>query len=646
MFRHVLSSRLLLALLGSSSLVAQQGSPTLQTRAPQAQSVPSSGITLSTGTQLVVVDVVVQDRDGHPVHHLNASDFQLQESHRPQVIKSFDEHAAQSASNPTAFALPRLPAGTFTDYTPVPSDSTLNVLLIDSLNTPTKDQSYVHNQLQQYVKRATPGARIAIFGLTSRLILLQGFTSDPEALKAAVDHRLIPRASALLDDPSGSNTDPNLLSDAIIAGAGAAGAIASAVASVKQFEAQTATFQTELRTRYTLQAFNQLARYLSSFPGRKNIVWFSGSFPLSIFPDSSLNDPFAAATDASAQLRETDNLLNRARVAVYPTDARGLQTVPIFDASRSGSGMSDPRRLAKEISDFSSTNAQEHSTMSRIAEDTGGHAFYNTNGLADAVSKSIEAGSSYYTLTYSPSDRDGKGEYRKIDVKLSGEPATRGLQLSYRKGYNTRDSRKPAGSSALLAAAQPVTQPATQPATSNAGTQGYALASMQRGAPTPSDILFKVSVLPASAATENEVAPHNRLNPAAAARGPYQRYDVNFVSLTTGLGLALQSDGRRHGAVEFLAYVYDTEGRLINLEGDTLSMNLAPETYQGLLKSGMGFHLQVSAPAKSESFLRLAIHDLGSGRMGVVEIPTVSVAHLPPPAAMPNAALPAHTAPQ
>ena len=40
--------------------------------------------------------------------------------------------------------------------------------------------------------------------------------------------------------------------------------------------------------------------------------------------------------------------------------------------------------------------------MEQVAEDTGGHAFYNTNGLAGATTKAIEAGSHYYTLTYTP----------------------------------------------------------------------------------------------------------------------------------------------------------------------------------------------------------------------------------------------------
>ena len=70
-----------------------------------------------------------------------------------------------------------MPPGTFTNYIPVPTDGTLNILLLDTLNTPMKDQTFVRYQLQQYVKNADPHTRIAIFGLGTRLYLCLLYTS-------------------------------------------------------------------------------------------------------------------------------------------------------------------------------------------------------------------------------------------------------------------------------------------------------------------------------------------------------------------------------------------------------------------------------------------------------------------------------------
>ena len=625
--------------------------PQLQTGSARAQSVPSSGVTLITGTQLVIVDVVVQDSSGHPIHDLKSSDFHVEEAKKPQLIKAFEERSAATPSLIKAEPKLTLPAGTFTDYLPVTPDSTLNVLLLDTLNTPMNAQSYVRDQLKQYVKHANPATRIAIFGLTTRLVLLQGFTSDPDILKAVVERRLLPRASALLDNPSGSNADANVLSDNMAN----AGASASVVASMQQFEAQNSSFQTQLRTRYTLEAFQQLGRYLSAFPGRKNLIWFSGSFPLAIFGSPNLIDPFAVQADFSGQLRDTTNLLDRARVAVYPIDARGLETAPMYDPARAGSNyIMSPGKMGDELNAFGQANMQEHMTMNQIADDTGGHAFYNTNGLADAVAKSIEAGANYYTLAYSPANRDSKGEYRNIRVQLNGDLAARGLRLSYRRGYYAADPKSRKGSSTLIAAAAAKAATPDSTATPNeaatadkaapittTSSNAYAKVAMQRGAPAPSEILFKVRILPDSTATEDTVAPHNVVNPST--RGPFRRYNVDFGAVASDLMLTPQPNGTRSGAVEFVAYVYDADGKLLNIEGRTVTMNLTPETYARLTRSGLGFHLQVSAPAKSDSFIRLAVHDVSSGHMGVVEVATSVISHLPPsPLAAP---LPAKSTP-
>ena len=574
-----------------------------------AQSTPAPA-TLTTGTQLVVIDVVVQDHDGHAVHDLKPSDFQVLENKAPQSIKTFDEHKAPLNSKPLPSL--HLTPGMFTDYLPFPEDNTLNVLLLDTLNTPTNAQVYVRDQLKQYVNHAAPGARLAIFGLTNHLILLQGFTSDPDILKNVVDRKLLPRASALLDDPTGSNIDPTSLANTM----SDLGASASAVAGMQQFEAQTASFQTQIRTRYTLDAFNQLSRYLATFPGRKNVIWFSGSFPITIFPDANLADPFSVQADFGAELRETTSLLDAARIAVYPIDARGLQTNPVFDASRSGAGYArNPGRAAADIGKFNTDNALEHMTMDQIADDTGGHAFYNTNGLADAVAKSIEAGGNYYTLTYSPT-HERKGDYRTIHIALQGDTAPRDLKLSYRHGYYTDDPKNHTAPTPAAAAATPAF--------------AFDKSAMQRGAPTPSEILFKVLVLPDSNNTDDQLAAHNQPDPDFPMRPPFRRYNVNFAVVPGDLTLTPQPNGSHKGALEFKAYVYDTDGKLLNIASDAMKISLKPESYALLMKSGLGFGFQVSAPAKSESFLRIAVHDLTSDHYGVVEVPTATVSHLPP----------------
>ena len=111
------------------------------------QQAPTEGVaTLHTGTKLVVVDVVVRDKSGHPIHGLTRDDFLLAEAGKPQTLASFEEYAAP-ATPPTPPQMPALPPGLFTNFTPVPAKGPLNVLLIDGINTPLADQSYLRQQL-------------------------------------------------------------------------------------------------------------------------------------------------------------------------------------------------------------------------------------------------------------------------------------------------------------------------------------------------------------------------------------------------------------------------------------------------------------------------------------------------------------------
>ena len=239
---------------------------------PQA-TVPS--LALRASPRSVALSVVVQDGQGHPVRGLKPENLRVTESCVQQTIARLEEHSSQS---PTAAppSFPSLPPGTFTNYTPIAPGETLNILLIDALNTPLKDESFIRSQLRQYVREANPNTRIAVIGLANHLILLQGFTSDPSALRDVVERKLIARV------PASSEALPTMK--------GGPSAI-SVAANLRAFEEQLGDLETGFRVQYTLDAFNTLAHYLAGFPGRKNLIWFSGSFPFNVVPDPLLPHP-------------------------------------------------------------------------------------------------------------------------------------------------------------------------------------------------------------------------------------------------------------------------------------------------------------------------------------------------------------------
>jgi len=572
--------------------------------------------TLQTGTNLVIVDVGVTDQSGRPVENLKAADFTLLEDGRSQAIRSFEEHSPAIASA-QAPALPKLQRGLFTNFAPTPAAGSANILLLDTLNTPLLDQSFVRRQLEEFLRKVPPGTQIAIFGLNTRLSILQGFTSDPDALRAAMAKKGTLQASSLLDDAQGGGggdgAGASSVSDAL-SGLTGSPDLDQAIANVQQFEAQQESFQFQLRAQYTLDALNELARYLVNVPGRKNLIWFSGSFPVDILPSSSILNGFQSSASAEAEFRETVSLLARSQVAVYPVDARGLRTMPGYSASNSGKKyQSNPQAATKDVMDFAAQNAQENGTMQQMADDTGGRAFLNTNALSDAVASAIADGSSYYTLTYSPTDHHWNGAYRAISVAL----AEKGLHLSYRHGYFADGPNQDS-------------KPGTGPATSLAAAKSVISRAMLRGSPAPTQISFTMRVLPASAKAEETLAPGNVLSAdGARIKGPYRRLAVDFAINPHDFTFTHSGD-IYHDDISFVTFVYDQAGTLIDSLQSTMHADFDAKVYANLMRGPFSYNEDVSVPATGNYFLRVAVQDLNTDHVGGIELPVSSVLGLPP----------------
>lgn len=587
------------------------------------QSTPAQpAATLQSNTNLVVVDVVVTDGQHNPVHKLTKADFTVQENGQAQTIKAFEEHASSPATAQLP-DLPKLPPGTFTNYTPAPANGALNVLLLDTMNTPMTAQADVRNQMLKYLKESSPGTRMAVFGLNARLVLLQGFTSDPEILRAVLSGKKgLPKGSAIMTDQVNGDSpgaDDPMMDEAEDA-MGNDPSFAQVLTDLQQFEAETQSFQLQLRARFTLDAFNQLGRYLSSLPGRKNLIWFSGSFPINILPDGDLQNPFSVVASSEDEFRETTELLSRSQVAVYPIDARGLMVLPMLNAANSGSkyartptASAPGNPFAKDMQKFSQQIADEHGTMQAMATATGGESFVNTNGLKEAVEKAIEAGSNYYTLAYTPTDQKWNGNYRKIHVEL----AHQGVTLAYRRGYYADDPI------ALSRKGEPVSVANGQPPNYNA-----LRTAMMRGGPDPTEIIFAATVRPTSTQPENDVAPGNKTT--AKTKGPYRRFAVLFGVDGHDVECATTPDGIHHCELDAVIFVYDADGTLLNSQSIGLNAKIPADKYASILQTGIRFRQDISVPVKGENFLRIGVHDETTNRVGAIELPVAGVSKLEP----------------
>jgi VWFA-related protein len=589
----------LLALPLCSGLAFAQAASALQNAAPAASPAAQSGAPVFRAqARTVVVDVVVTGPNGKPVTGLTKNDFSVLENKKPQTVAFFEPHAAaETTAAAPAQTLPPMPPGVFTNYPVAPPRDAINVLLLDALNTPIKDQMYVRQQMIAYLKKLPPGARIAIFTLASRLRIVQGFTSDSSALLAVLDGKkkqAMPQQSILLNSADQMDTLSSM-----------GGQTAMAQSAMQQFNSDTESFQQDLRVRITLQALEEIGRYLSAVPGRKNLIWFSGSFPLNIDADPDAASPFEAMRSYGEEVQQAADMLSVGQIAIYPIDARGLEAPPMYSASNRGSQyVNNPAAFGKHLMKFSSRNAAEHATMQLIADETGGKAIYNTNDLKGALAQVVENGSNYYTLAYTPTDTKWDGQFRHIKILMDKS----GYTLQYRQGYyaDDPDARR---------------QHATvAPATAS---QDQFIALTQHGLPDFSQIIYKAHLYPAKMQPPPGAGIASNAGIAGNAKTlkpPLTRYVVDYAAMTRGIPFMQTPDGLRHGALRFAVVAFDRDGKVVNAVSEDVQLNLKPQTYDLYSQVGLQYSQQIDLPP-GPLFLRTAIYDIATGRIGTYELP-------------------------
>src|SRR5215469_6297572 len=130
--------------------------------------------TFHSNVRVVVLDVVVSTTKGEPVSGLHSDDFQVVEDRKPQTVTSFEEHKGRA---PIQTKLPPMPPNIFTNFPTINAPDSVNVLLLDWLNTQPQDQAFVHAQAVRYLKRVPIGTRLAIFTVGTQLRMVHGFTA-------------------------------------------------------------------------------------------------------------------------------------------------------------------------------------------------------------------------------------------------------------------------------------------------------------------------------------------------------------------------------------------------------------------------------------------------------------------------------------
>jgi hypothetical protein len=247
-------------------------------------------------------------------------------------------------------------------------------------------------------------------------------------------------------------------------------------------------------------------------------------------------------------------------------------------------------------SDEHVARAAKISAMEQLAADTGGEAILNANDLNKAIARVVQNGSHYYTLVYTPTNKDMDGKYRRIEVKLNGSK----YKLSYRRGYYA-DAAAEDGAPA-----------------ENAKAKADPLRPLlARGMPSATQLLYGVRVLPAvpqPTATASPAGGNTNMT------SPLTRYSVDFLIRWTDVDLHLTPQGNRGGRIQLGVIAYGSNGKPVNWVGMTQNMNINPATYTAIQRSGIPAHIEIDLP-QQDVYLATGVYDWASKKAGTLEIP-------------------------
>ncbi len=320
----------------------------------QGQQAPQDQPTFQINSSLVFLDVTVLDKKGHPV----VTGLKKEDFTITEEKKPQRIFSFEAPETHTAGARSANPEG----------NGPLTVIVLDMLNSEFSDFAYIRYTVRKFLmaqpEQLNAPTELMVVGNES-LEMLQGYTRSRADLLYALKH----------------------------------------LPPVLPYKRMNGAFMWE-RFGQSIDALQQIALQNKGFPGRKNIVWVGHGGP-------SINLEVGVLTWQDVDMLKkyvhaTANMLVDSRVSlfvIYP----GLE---VNEASISLSaedadadiGETDP--FAGDI------------TFGVLVDETGGKLFYNRNDLDALMTRSIQLGSNYYTLTYQPQGGVTDGKFRRIRVTL------------------------------------------------------------------------------------------------------------------------------------------------------------------------------------------------------------------------------------
>lgn len=395
----------------------------------------------------VLVDTIVTDKRNRIVPNLKAEDFVIYEDGVAQKLVSFRLYRGEPAIKehepaPPAASVAATPVAGMTLQPP-----TLTILLLDYSSVEIQNQKLVREASAKYVReKLQPNDRMAVFALGTSLQFLTNFTKDRDTLLAALKRSDVTGTAVAAEradlnegiDRGGVGfaastgmSQPTVGSGAGAAsagsGMGSAGSAAADAMALRRIAAQYAALRSAMdrqQARELLTAIRAIALGVKHIEGRKSLVLFSQGVVISqlLWPD----------------LQSVVDAANRAQLAIYSIDSRGLETRSLTGAlvqrdeltaalgpsenERNPLSQQDRMRATGGEDVFDRAGQVGHdlpeSSLRYLANATGGFLIHNTNDLGLGLTRVSEEMRTYYVLSYRSSNENFDGKFRQVRVEL------------------------------------------------------------------------------------------------------------------------------------------------------------------------------------------------------------------------------------
>jgi hypothetical protein len=265
-------------------------------------------------------------------------------------------------------------------------------------------------------------------------------------------------------------------------------------------------------------------------------------------------------------------LMNAAGVAVYTVDARGLETQDLqFRNPSPSTTLSSAGQATQELVN---QIPQPSAAMLDLSSRTGGRSFFNRNDLETGIRRALDDSRFSYSLAYYPTHNKWKGEWRKIQVKVSRP----GVTVLARGGYFA------------LPDAAPV---------------------------PPKDRIEFYSQIAASPLESTQVPLSVHLAASAAPDGAHlaARVRLDVVPMLTR-----QKDGRWAGSFELMFMQLSDKEKLLDATQKDVNADLSPEKFEALARQGWVLPVDLKF-MPGATMLCVILHDKNTEAVGSVRIP-------------------------